>query len=78
MQKAKPVRVGLGIGIKQQGSGGRNQKKMGNLSPTWENMAPALEYATIFKDAAASILGLRGVLPPLPFKKANLMDDFPG
>ena len=39
----------------------------------WENMAPALEYATIFKDADAAVLG---VLPRIPPKKANLTGDF--
>ena len=73
MQKVKPVIVGLGTGIKQQGCGGSKQKKMGNLSSTWENMIPVLEYATIFKDADASVLR---VLHPVPPKKANLIGDF--
>lgn len=46
---------------------------MGNLSSMWENMAPALEYATIFKDADAAVLG---VLPLIPPKKANLTGNF--
>lgn len=71
--QVKPVIVRLGTGIKQQGCGGSKQKKMGNLSSTWENMAPGLEYATIFKDADASVLR---VLHPVPPKKANLIGDF--
>lgn len=73
MQKVKPVSVGLGTGIKQQGCGGSKQKKMGNLSSTWENMAPALEYATILKDADVTVLRVLRLVPP---KKANLIGDF--
>lgn len=60
MPKNKPVTVGVGVGKKHQGRGEEiTPSRSPNLSPQWENIAPALENA-----ATDPVLGLTG--PPGP------------